>query len=149
MSPFGVKWELEMVDRTLIIRKMALISEDLEEVQALAKLTVEEYKGDRINEVVAERYLERMIGRMIDVNYHIATEEGKPPPRDYYQSFVDLAEIGVMPRDFAEKIAPCAGLRNRIVHEYDVIDSEKVYEGLKAAANDIPRYLKYINDFIH
>ena len=148
MSSSAVTLEQEMVDRTLIIRKMALISEDLEAVQPLAELSLQKYKSDRINQVIAERYLERMIGRMIDINYHILTEEGKPPPRDYFQSFMDLAETGILPRDFAEKIAPCAGLRNRIVHEYDAIDADKVYEGIKTAAGDIPHYLNYINNHI-
>lgn len=53
-----------------------------------------------------------------------------------------------MSHDFAEKIAPCAGLRNRIVHEYDEIDHKKVYEGIQATVRDIPHYLKLINGFI-
>jgi hypothetical protein len=32
------------------------------------------YEQNRIDQAVAERHLERMIGRMIDVNYHLLTE---------------------------------------------------------------------------
>jgi hypothetical protein len=28
-----------------------------------------------------------MIGRMIDINYHLITEAGHAPPRDYDESF--------------------------------------------------------------
>ncbi len=137
-----------MIDKTLIMRKINLISEDFEAIKSLAKLSYQDYRKSPANEVLAERYLERMIGRMIDINYHLITETGQPPPADYFQSFLRLSKIGVYPMDFAQKIAPCAGLRNRIVHEYDEIDSRKIYEGLKAAVKDIPRFLKYVTEFV-
>ena len=42
---------------------------------------VAEYLASATDEVLAERYLERIIGRMIDINYHVLTESGQPPPR--------------------------------------------------------------------
>lgn len=41
----------------------------------------------RVDQAVVERLLERMIGRMIDVNYHLITEGGQPPPPDYHGPF--------------------------------------------------------------
>ncbi len=38
-------------------------------------------------------------------------------------------------------MAMAAGLRNRIVHEYDEIDPERVYEALPVAVRRIPAYL--------
>lgn len=137
-----------MIDKTLVFRKIALIGEDFEALKLLAHLSYEVYIADSKNKVLAERYLERVIGRMIDINYHLITESGHRPPSDYFQSFLKLADIGILSHDFAEKIAPCAGLRNRIVHEYDEIDHKKVYEGIQAAVRDIPHYLKLINGFI-
>ena len=61
---------------------------------------------------------------MIDINYHLLIEAGKPPPADYHESFVKLTRLGVLPREFAAQIAACAGLRNRIAHEYDARSSE-------------------------
>ncbi len=48
----------------------------------LSHLSREQYLGDSINEALAERYLERAIGRMIDVNFHLVTESGHAPPKD-------------------------------------------------------------------
>jgi uncharacterized protein YutE (UPF0331/DUF86 family) len=137
-----------MIDKTLVTRKINLISEDFEALKLLADLSYDDYVAKSTNEVLAERYLERMIGRMIDINYHIITEQGHPPPSDYYKSFLDLGKMGVLPVDFAEQIAPCAGLRNRIVHEYDELDTKKVYEGMLSAVKDVPRFLRYISDFV-
>jgi uncharacterized protein YutE (UPF0331/DUF86 family) len=137
-----------MTDRDLVTRKMVLITADLRAIEALARRPVEEYMASQTDEILVERYLERVIGRMIDINYHLVTEAGEPPPRDYYDSFTQLARIGVLPPAFAKQVAASAGLRNRLVHEYDEIDPERVYEGLQAAVRDVPEYLRYIEAYL-
>ncbi len=69
--------------------------------------------------MIAERLLERIIGRMIDVNYHILTEHEGVPPKDFHESFTQLARVGVLPAELAHALAPAAGLRNRLAHEYN------------------------------
>lgn len=137
-----------MIDPTLVIRKINLISDDLNELLSLSRKGLEEYLASRVDEVLAERYLERVIGRMIDINYHLITESGHPPPSDYYESFTKLGRLNFLPPDLARRIAACAGLRNRIVPEYDEIDPRKVYEGLQAAVQDIPQYLSHIHQLV-
>ncbi len=131
-----------MIDKELVTRKVLLVTEDLRALGPLAAKPVAEYLASATDEVLAERYLERIIGRMIDINYHVLTESGQPPPPDYYQSFTALATIGMLDQAFAKRIAACAGLRNRITHEYEAIDPARVHEALQAAVRDIPEYLK-------
>ena len=137
-----------MVDRDLVTRKMALILADLRAVAPVAEKPLEEYLASAIDEILAERYLERMIGRMIDINYHLITEAAQAPPRDYYESFTQLAKLRVLPPAFASQIAACTGLRNRLVHEYDEIDPRRVREGLQAAVRDIPEYLRRVQEHL-
>lgn len=137
-----------MIDPVLVTRKMVLIGEDLATSAPYARLTVEEYVKEALNQVIVERLLERMIGRMIDINYHILTESGKPPPRDYYESFIQMGRLGVLPADFAQQLAPIAGLRNRLVHEYNDLDEQKVFEALQRAQAEVGRYLGHIRDFL-
>ena len=131
-----------MIDKELVTRKVLLVTEDLRALGPLAAKPVAEYLASATDEVLAERYLERIIGRMIDINYHVLTESGQPPPPDYYQSFTALATIGMLDQAFAKRIAACAGLRNRITHEYEAIDPARVQEALQSAVRDIPEYLK-------
>ena len=133
-----------MIDKALIIRKMNLIVPDLEKIVVMAAGGLSKYLEDPVSEDLAERYLERAIGRMIDINFHLITETGQPPPRDYFDSFLKLGELGMLPKDLAERVAACAGLRNRIAHEYDDIDPVLIYAGLTSAAEDIPRYLRHL-----
>ena len=133
-----------MTDKELVARKIALISEDLGELKNLGNKSAVEFVANKIERFAAERVLERLIGRMIDINYHVLTEAGQPPPRDYFQSFIKLGEANILPVDFARQIASCAGLRNRLVHEYDEIQTEKLFQGLLAALRDVPTYLEHI-----
>ncbi|HJU06026.1 MAG TPA: hypothetical protein VJ692_12820 [Nitrospiraceae bacterium] len=71
------------------MRKLTLIMQDLPALIDLARKSSDEYLADTIHGVLAERYLERVIGRMIDVNYHLITELGLAPPRDYHESFIE------------------------------------------------------------
>lgn len=137
-----------MIDRELVTRKIVLITRDLSALEPLARKDLADYLASDTDEVLVERYLERVIGRMIDINYHLLTETGHPPPADYYVSFIQLADLDVIDHDFASRLAACAGLRNRIVHEYDELDPRKVYEALRAARADIPAYLRRVDEYL-
>ena len=137
-----------MIDRELVTRKMVLIASDLDGLRRIAAKPLPDYLSSDTDELVVERYLERVIGRMIDINYHVLIEAGEAPPADYHESFVRLSRLGVLSREFALRIASCAGLRNRIAHEYDEIDPQRVYEALPAALDDIPLYLGHVRDYL-
>jgi len=137
-----------VIDKELVTRKIVLITDDLKAIEPLGRKALADYLASVIDEVLAERYLERIIGRMIDINYHVLTESGQAPPKDYYQSFTALADIGLLDREFAGRIAACAGLRDRITHEYETIDPARVHGALPAALQDIPVYLRRLSEHV-
>jgi uncharacterized protein YutE (UPF0331/DUF86 family) len=137
-----------VIDSELVRRKISLILADLRSLEPLGQKDVETYRASPTDELVAERYFERIIGRMIDINYHLVTELGRPPPRDYHLSFKELGTLGVLDGSLATRIAACAGLRNRRVHEYDEIDPRIVHEAIRDAARDIPEYLRQVELFL-
>jgi uncharacterized protein YutE (UPF0331/DUF86 family) len=137
-----------VIDPALVTRKALLITQDLAAIGALARTPLADYLASPRDELAAERLLERIIGRMIDVNYHLLTETGHPPPADYYASFIQLAALGVYDADFGRRVAACTGLRNRIVHEYDEVDPHKVHEALGAAIRDVPAYVDAVDRYV-
>jgi uncharacterized protein YutE (UPF0331/DUF86 family) len=46
------------------------------------------------------------------------------------------------------RIASAAGLRNRIAHEYDDLDPARLFEGMEAAARDIPVWLTHVAAYL-
>lgn len=136
------------IDRDLVTRKLLLITGDLDPLGAIQEKGVDVYLGTNVDQAVVERRLERAVGRMIDVNYHLITASGHPPPADYHTSFLKLGEMGVLDVDFARRIARAAGLRNRLVHDYEDLDSRKVFEALGEALRDVPLYLARVNEYV-
>jgi len=51
------------IDKKLISRKITLINTDLKSLKALSKLSLKTYLSKTEYEALAERYLERIIGR--------------------------------------------------------------------------------------
>jgi len=137
-----------MIDAELVTRKIVLITRDLTALEPIARLGQPGFLADPTNEALAERYLERMIGRMIDINYHLITETGNPPPADYYGSFTELGRVGALDPETAQRLASSAGLRNRIVREYDELDPKRIFEAVQASLRDIPEYLRQVNAFV-
>jgi uncharacterized protein YutE (UPF0331/DUF86 family) len=137
-----------VIDAALVGRKALLITRDLADLTPLARKPLDEYLANSLDELVAERLLERIIGRMIDVNYHLLTETEHPPPADYYASFTQLAALGVYDAEFGRRIAACTGLRNRIVHEYDEVDPRRVHEAIVAAVPEVSAYLRAIEEYV-
>lgn len=133
------------IDADLVTRKLLLIAADLDPLGAIAERGVASYLGSAVDQAVAERRLERAIGRMIDINYHLLTASGQPPPSDDHTSFIRLAGLGVLEAEFAGRIARAAGLRNRLVHDYDDLDPRLLFAALHDALEDIPRYVSAVN----
>jgi len=70
---------IRMTDRELVTRKMVLIIADLRALEPLAQRPVEDYVASQTDEILVERYLERIIGRMIDINYHSSMTRPSSP----------------------------------------------------------------------
>lgn len=137
-----------MIDAILVGRKALLITRDLADLAPLARESLADYLANFRDELVAERLLERIIGRMIDINYHLLTETDHPPPADYYASFTQLAALGVYDIELGRRIAASTGLRNRIVHEYDEVDPRRVHEALGTAIQDVSTYQRAVDEYL-
>src|SRR3989344_5508366 len=122
-----------MLNSTFIKRKIKLIQEDLSKLEPLTNYSFNELSKDYIKMSAVERILEKIIMRAIDINQHLIAELGKGVEvvRGYEDAFLILSQLNVYPKDFAEKIAPSAGLRNRLVHEYNNTKEEIIYSSVK------------------
>lgn len=136
------------VNPELVQRKITLILQDLVNLRSLAELAPEAYRSDAKNEVLAERYLERIIGRAIDINYHLVSETLLLSPKDYWDSFLQLSRVGVLDTASARSFAQLAGLRNRITHEYNGLDEMLIHEALRRVVAELPEYLRQVTSFL-
>lgn len=137
MSPF---------EKDIIRRKLAIIVECLKALAPIKKMKADHYASDIYKRKATERLLQEMIEAAIDINTHIIVSASGTTPEDYFQSFIKLGELGVIPVKLAKELAPSAGLRNRLVHEYDNIDNSIVLAAVAMADDLYPKYIKVVED---
>lgn len=129
-------------------RKLTKLTSYLKELRAIENYSYQEYLDNFFIYRTTERILQLLVDVSVDINSHILIVNGEEPPVDYYSSFIEIANLGVIPMDFAKEIAPSTGLRNRIVHEYDDIKDELVYKSVKKALDLYKTYMKYIEEYL-
>jgi uncharacterized protein YutE (UPF0331/DUF86 family) len=139
---------LTELDRALVRRKLAAIARNLGDLGAIQGLTLEEYRSDRFRQKGTERLLQETVEAAVDVNLHLLGAAGHPIPPDYYESFVQAGRAGLIPEDLARQLAPSAGLRNRLVHEYDAIDDAIVLEAVSEARRQFASFAAAIERHI-
>lgn len=136
------------VDIDLVQSKMAIMIENLNALEPIPQLSIEDYSSDIYKRKATERMLQEIVEAAIDINYHIIVESNKQPPDNYYQSFIDLSAVGAITFQLANDLAPSAGLRNRIVHEYDFLDNKTVIKSVRNALRLYPKYIDAINEYL-
>jgi uncharacterized protein YutE (UPF0331/DUF86 family) len=136
------------VEIEIVRRKLAVIIENLRALEPIKDMTQEEYVRDLYKRKAAERLLQELIEAAIDINTHVIVQTGHIAPDDYYESFVKLGELEIISLDLANKLAPSAGLRNRLVHEYNQLEHPMVLDAVRMAEELYSRYVKEINDYL-
>jgi uncharacterized protein YutE (UPF0331/DUF86 family) len=146
--PRGKTAAMSPIEEDIIRRKLAIIIENLKALGPIQRLSREEYARDIYKRKATERLLQELIEAAIDVNTHLIVRTGNEAPDDYYQSFTKAGELGVIPGELADKLAPSAGLGNRLVHEYDLLEHSLVFDSVKKADELYAIYVLEIENFI-
>ena len=134
-------------DAALVRRKLAAIRRNLDDLAVIRNLTVVEYRADRFRQKGTERLLQETVEAAVDVNMHVLRALGESPT-DYFTSFVQMGQQGVIGEDLADRLAPAAGLRNRLVHEYEDLDDAIVLEAVGDAIDQFPRYAQQVERYL-
>lgn len=137
------------VDVAVVRRKLSSIVESLELLRPIATLSFAEYQGDVYRRKATERLLQIVVEAGVDVCTHLLVGTGHPAPEDNYQAFLDLAEKGrVIDLTLAQALAPSAGLRNRLVHEYERIDDRMVFQAVSRTLDLFPRFVQAVSNYL-
>lgn len=132
------------LDRAFMTKKLGELQGYLGEVRDFFSLSDDEILSDRGKVHTAERLLQLVVDTVIDVNQHIIKERGLEPADDFQSTFYTLAERHILPREFAEKIAPVVGLRNRIVHRYETVDLARFIKTFRENQGDFEEYVRLV-----
>jgi uncharacterized protein YutE (UPF0331/DUF86 family) len=134
-------------DAAIIRRHLAALREALVNLQRHKGHAAHELRASADLRWTVERGLQLCVQNVLDVASHLVAARGLDAP-DYATAIDKLAEIGVLPAEFAVGLRPLAGFRNVLVHGYLQVDlaivervlNEKLLD-LEQFATDVEAYL--------
>ena len=136
------------IEAEIVRRKLAIMIENLKTLEPIKGMDEDDYLQDLFKRKATERLLQELVEAAIDINVHMIVATGHTVPGDYYESFIRAGELKIISLDLAQKPAPSAGLRSRLVHEYDRLEHSMVLKTVNMAEELFPQYIKAINDYL-
>ncbi|HHV94858.1 MAG TPA: DUF86 domain-containing protein [Clostridiaceae bacterium] len=132
----------------VIVEKLLKLQKYIEQIEKIKPSCYEEYISEITVKYAIERIMQLIVDTALDINNILLAYNNKPPAPDYYNSFIEVAECGVFDSIFAISIAPSTGLRNRLVHEYEKVSDEIVFNSINKFINLYKKYLSLIFKYI-
>jgi uncharacterized protein YutE (UPF0331/DUF86 family) len=133
-----------MVDHDLIIAKAGSIRRNLKRISEKGAVDLDSFLADIDLQEVISFNLHLAIENCTDLAAHIISAEGLGVPGSGSEMFYLLEENGYLSRTLTEKMIKAVGLRNLIVHEYDKIDLNRLFEIINKDTKDINDYVASI-----
>lgn len=137
-----------MIDVGFIKGKIEKIDSYSNEINVVFEFSLKEIKDDFMKYRTLERETQLIADEMVDINNHFIRRLELPVPDSFQSTFIILAKNNILPFDFAEKLAPIVGLRNRLVHRYEEINIDLFLTALQKEKDDFKEYIKLISDYI-
>ena len=134
-----------MVDKTLLLRKLAELEEYLEQIKEYTTVSAEQYSKEWRTQRIVERTLQMMIESCADIAGHIISDRAYRVPTSYADTFRVLYEKDILTKDLFETMEKISKFRNIIVHHYDRVAPEIVINILK---RDLDDFLIFKNSII-
>jgi len=125
-----------VVDKTLLLRKLAELEEYLGQIKEYTNVSAEQYSKQWRTQRIVERTLQMMIESCADIAGHIISDRGYRVPTSYGDTFRVLYEKDILTKDLLETMEKISKFRNIIVHHYDRIAPEIIVNILRKDLDD-------------
>lgn len=133
-----------MVDRDVIVSKIDALKRHVERLKGIARLKEHIYLGSIDAQDIAIHNLQMAIQKCVDIGNHFFSEWDIGAPSSYSEVFDEMRRRKIIGRPMVERLIRMAGLRNRIVHEYERINQKKIFSFIKNDLRDFDAFMKQI-----
>ena len=123
----------------IIQRKLALMDQHLVKLEShLKAVPLERFCGDWALRTISERTIQVCAEIMIDVSERIISLTGGGPTATAVEAIERLVVMGILKE--AEPYRSMVRMRNLIVHGYDVVDPEILFDAATKRLGDFRRF---------
>ena len=137
------------IDIERILQKVSFIKEQIYDIKSL---TTEKSR----NEILSSKFLIKglkyslqvSIEAMIDIAFHIAAKKYNYAPKETRDAFRILRKNGCIKEKEYKTFSAMIGFRNRIVHLYQNVSDERVYEISTSELDDFRVFIARIMELL-
>jgi uncharacterized protein YutE (UPF0331/DUF86 family) len=137
-----------MIDAETIQDLLQTLSEYNEDLRAYRQLEHDEVVTSRDYQSMIRYALQTAIQCVIDIANHLLVGGDLEQPPDSRSAILGLGRHGLLPDDFAQRIAGMPGLRNVIVHRYMTVDHELLYQFLQTCVEDFETFSQHVVTYL-
>ncbi len=134
-------------DPQVLRRHLLALSRAVANLERHRGTTAEQLAADPDLAWAIERGLQLCAQNAIDLATHLAVSSGRDVP-DYAAAIDALAELGIVPAEFASTFRGIAGFRNVLVHGYLDVDLTVVSRLLDTGLGDFTEFARLIERFL-
>ena len=131
-----------------VLQKSTQVTAMLRGIEGLPLTTFEEFIADARNPAAAESYLRRALEGLLDLARHILAKASGQAPAEYKAVAAMSAESGLIAAERGALMMQIAGYRNRLVHFYDEISEQELYEICSSQLEDVRTVLEDLMDWV-
>jgi uncharacterized protein YutE (UPF0331/DUF86 family) len=129
-----------VVDRDLLLRRIALLETYLGQLGEYRGVSVEAYAANWKTQRIVERTLQLAIEACTDVCHHAIADRRLRVPSTYSETFEIAADAGLIPEALRASLVRMARFRNLLVHDYTKIDPVAIVEILASRLDDLAAF---------
>ncbi len=122
--------------------KLALMRDLLDDLAEIGPSDADALRNNHLIKHATERILSLLVQLSTEINVHASSTILGEAPADYRSSFDCAARAGLIDATLADALAPSAGLRNILIHQYTDIDLEIVAASAKTAQTQYAEYVR-------
>jgi uncharacterized protein YutE (UPF0331/DUF86 family) len=127
----------DAISRLVVADKVAAVDRMLQGISTLPLEGLRSFTADPHMVAAGESYLRRALEALLDLGRHVLAKGFGRGPAEYAEVGRQLGEVGVLDAERALRLVQLARYRNRMVHFYDEISPEELYEILTARIADV------------
>lgn len=138
-----------LIRMIVVTERVAWIRQMIQGVRNLPLSSYDDFVGDSRNLAAAESYLRRALEALLDLGRHVLAKGFGIVVVEYKEIGSKLAEQGVLDDRGRQLMRQMAGYRNRMVHFYNEVSNDELYEicnhrliDIEEACKDIVSWLR-------
>ena len=136
-----------MVNVPVLLKKISGMRHNLSRLREQQSFTIEAFKDNLDAQDIVLHNLRLAIQGAIDISTHIISDEGWGIPGSLNEIFYILQDKGVLTSELTEKMVSAVGLRNILVHEYEKVNLDIVYDIFQNHLADLEDFILSIIKF--